>query len=633
MFKSEAMQRIRVYSHKEKLNALVETLYEFGAIHVTQAKHSYLTEYGQALNSFKDISATLIALRSVEKILNLKSKPAARNDVIDPNLSELLKQVQKIDVQKIIELNNEREKQLQELESLQKQLEELAPFAEFDLDKNFASLKSVGITLFQTSSSDGTIQSELKQDGMSASFRTIGKTKYCQLVFEKTKLENASKIITKHASKTISVPSTISAKTFKEELQIVQANVAKVQRRITEITDTLKQTAERDGKEIVAIRASLEIESKKAQLPFNFGATANLVAVEAWIPKQSSDKIQNDLGKKVANSHVEFIETNELPPTKQNNPAGVASFEELVKFFSLPKATELDPTALVAVSFPLFFGMIVGDIGYGLVSLIGAIALKMKISKDDKMMQSIGTMLAASAISSMIFGYIFGEFFGFEHIFGYALHPLIHRAEEHGLALLMALSILFGMIHLAIGYLIGAWQAFAHHHAKHGYAKICWLGLEFSLALFIAGSMQITFLHFIEPAARIITPNITGPLILLSVIGIGVFEGPTALFEIPGLLSNIFSYLRIMALGVSGVIIALILNQITQSISFATPVAIITSLLLLVLFVLGHIGSIALALFESMIQSMRLQYVEFFSKFFEGGGFPFTPLNSKRRGV
>ena len=84
-----------------------------------------------------------------------------------------------------------------------------------------------------------------------------------------------------------------------------------------------------------------------------------------------------------------------------------------------------------------------------------------------------------------------------------------------------------------------------------------------------------------------------------------------------------------MALGVAGVVIALILNKIPESVSFASPVAAITSILLLTLYVFGHLAGIALALFESMIQSMRLQYVEFFSKFFEGGGIQFNPLNSK----
>ncbi len=621
MFKSEEMQRIRAYVDKGATPELVEALYEFGAIHVTQTKPDYLKEYGKTLDTFKDISTALIALRSAEQTLKLKEKPQNLN----AHLAELLKRCEKTKAYKANELNEEKERLKEQLGELEKKSGELAPPALFNLDGNALRVKSAGIALFQTSSNPQVIKTDFgKISNTAISIKQTGDAGYCLVVFDKTNEEFVSRAVSKHAGKIISIPAIDGS--YASELQGVDKQVKETRNKISEINKQLDEIRKTNGREIVSLREALEIESRKAQLPFKFGATNSLIAVEAWIPKKHSTIIEKELSKKVK-AHIEFLQTKELPPTKLVNPIMVGAFEELVRFFSLPKSTELDPTPLVAISFPLFFGMIVGDIGYGLVSLAAAIALKMKTS--GKMMQSIGTMLVVSSISSIIFGVIFGEFFGFEHIFGFELHPLIHRTEEHGLALLMALSILFGMIHVAVGYLLGAYQSFKHNHVKHGLAKISWLILEFSLALYVAANLEVPFLHFIQPLAYIITPNISAPLIILSVIGIGVFEGATALFEIPGLLSNVFSYLRIMALGVSGAIIALILNKILDAISFATPVDIITSLLLLALFVLGHIGSIALALFESMIQSMRLQYVEFFSKFFEGGGIPFAPLNQK----
>ena len=634
MFKSEPMQRIRAYCEKGSEAQVVEALYEFGAIHVTPAKHSFLKEHGAALDSFKDVSTALIQIRTAESILEkvkIKTKKTMFESLENFTLSQLLKKCRDSSVEEVIQLNEENEKLFIEQGNLERKIEEYRPLALFDLlDEKLASVKSVTFTVFQTDSAPKALKEDFaKLQNNSISVKQIGSATYCLVVFDKNQTDQISKIITKHSLSTISIPQ-LQAGGFASEVEKLEFKRVGVKQRIQEIKTKVTRIKEEKGNAITSLRMGLEIESKKAQLPFQFGATNTLIAVEGWVQKKKAASLEAVIGKMVKNVHVEFIETNELAPTKLVNPRPLNSFEELVKFFSLPKSTELDPTALVAVSFPLFFGMIVGDIGYGLVALLLALFIKHK-TKGDYFMQSFGTMLAVSSVSSIIFGVIFGEFFGFEHILGVIeLHPLIHRVEEHGLAILMALTILFGMIHLAIGYAIGAWQAFKHGHAKHGYAKISWLALEASLALFIAGNLKVSFLYFIEPASQVITPAITGPVVLLSIIGIAFFEGPTALFEIPGLLSNIFSYLRIMALGVAGVVIALILNKIPESVSFATPVAIVTSILLLVLYVVGHLAGIVLALFESMIQSMRLQYVEFFSKFFEGGGIQFNPLNPKK---
>ncbi len=118
---------------------------------------------------------------------------------------------------------------------------------------------------------------------------------------------------------------------------------------------------------------------------------------------------------------------------------------------------------------------------------------------------------------------------------------------------------------------------------------------------------------------------------LLALAGIAFFEGPTALVELPGLFANLFSYLRLMALGLSGVIIAGIINQIKldPSTIYAhgfNAGALATFLIFGAIFVASHLGALALGLFESFIQSLRLQYVEFFSKFYKGGGVAFAPL-------
>ncbi|MFH1247511.1 MAG: V-type ATPase 116kDa subunit family protein [Candidatus Micrarchaeota archaeon] len=625
MFKSEEMQRVRVYGEKPNLNGIVDGLYDFGAIHVTQAKHDFMKEYGQVLESFKDISTALIAVRAASQILNIKAKPIET----EMTLQDALGSCQTTGVYKVVQLNEEKEKLLQAKRGLEDLLANIEPLALFDIDRKMMQVKSLGFTIFQTTYSPKVKEDFANVSGTAVSTKVTGKTAFYLVAFEKSQEDAINKLVAKHALKVFQLKSTDS--NFASDVAKAKSEINSINKQLAVIESQFSEISGKNSTKIAAIEKILEAESKKAQLPFYFGETSKLIAVEGWVPKKIVSELETELSRKVKNVYVEFITTSELPPTKLNNPRPISSFEELVKFFSLPKSTELDPTALIAISFPLFFGMIVGDMGYGIVSLLLAILIKNKMAKDDVFMQAFGTMLAVCSVSSIIFGYIFGEFFGFEHIFGIiTLHPIIGRVEEEGLAMLMALSILFGIIHLAIGYILGAYQAFKHNHAKHGYAKLSWLLMEFAFVLFIAGNLKVPFLQLMEPLAEIITPAISGPAMLVALIGIIVFEGVTAVFELPTLISNICSYLRIMALGVSGVVIALILNKIPESVSFADPVSIIVSILLLALYVLGHLAGIALALFESTIQSMRLQFVEFYSKFFEGGGVQFNALSTKK---
>jgi V/A-type H+-transporting ATPase subunit I len=138
----------------------------------------------------------------------------------------------------------------------------------------------------------------------------------------------------------------------------------------------------------------------------------------------------------------------------------------------------------------------------------------------------------------------------------------------------------------------------------------------------------VVFLELIAPAAKMVGALPLGLLTLGSVVALAKLEGAAGLVEIPGLLSNVFSYLRLMALGVAGLVLAPIINQIPLDVNSVAqnPLNIIPFLLFAVMFAVFHMLHLLLATVEGGIQSIRLQYVEFFSKFYKGGGIPFVPL-------
>lgn len=389
----------------------------------------------------------------------------------------------------------------------------------------------------------------------------------------------------------------------------------------------------RDKAEFTEILSKLEVLAKLCTLPLKFGKTKNLVIVEGWIPDNRISTLRKIVEKSTDRiALVEVLETPDLPPSMQDNPSFAKPFERLVSFFSMPQNGELDPTLLIAITFPLFFGLIMGDVGYGIIALLLSLWLGHKFRRG--FISDISKVLMLSSISTILFGFVFGEAFGSEELLGMHLHPLIPRMEAQGTAALAAISIGLGIVQLLSGYIIGLVNALHHRDNRHAAAKLSWITLLLGITLMAlaktatGGAVMGIAAHIVETAAE--------AAMLLGAIGIVATEGMGGGIEIIGLFSNLLSYLRIMALGLSGAILGMVVSRIP--VDFGALVAMLTgaqpfsvgALLTFIAFAtilaIGHAVAVGLGLMEAGIQSLRLHYVEFFSKFYHGGGVPFTPL-------
>jgi V/A-type H+-transporting ATPase subunit I len=177
-------------------------------------------------------------------------------------------------------------------------------------------------------------------------------------------------------------------------------------------------------------------------------------------------------------------------------------------------------------------------------------------------------------------------------------------------------TILTGLVHIGCGFIIGAYNQWGHHR-KHAYAKIAWIGVE------IGGTVAIaSYLGFLPDFAML--PGVG--LLAASAIGLFFTEGIVGLLEIPGLAGNVLSYARIAAVGVVGVVLAEIINEILVP----TPAAGLLVIILLPLLIILHAVNTFIAMFEAIIQGGRLNVIEFRSKFLEGGGVLFDPFSLKK---
>ncbi len=648
------MVKLRIVSPQAHLKPLIETLYKFGAIQVEQ---SSMPELDRPLPSFEEISERLVRLRAVEKRLGI-SEAIAREDS-SLSLEDALKQSEKIDLAALRAIDSELEEIKSGLEKAGARKAELEPFKNLKVSPQFLAKKE-GMLKFaffalkpqaDASESVGRIREALYNYNHEITLAESEGKHYALLAFDRRFDEKVNMIVLKNASKVLPFPQG-AGPSFAGDYAKAAEECKRLSARIAELGHKIENYKAAHQVQIVRLRKTLEAEAVKATLPVKFGRTKNLVVVEGWVLKNSAKGLEDRISKITGQSAIiEEQKTFEEPPSVLKNQANVRPFEFLIKFFSLPKFNEIDPTFFVALTFPLFFGMILGDIAYGAIALI--IAIFLSRAAKNEFLKSISGMMMLSAISTIIFGAMYGEFLGIEietsevlegffHFAGIDASwlvqaiPHIPRMEEAGLAIVISLSLGLGALHLLLGFVLGALNNFSQGHTEHGIGKASWAVFEISAVVAaLTAAMPPAFEGL---GGGLLVRNIALVSAVLALIGIIKFEGGAAALEVFGLMSNVFSYLRLMALGLSAAILANLISRLIAAMDFAgiskmftgeatfDVLQIVLLLGVILLFLIGHALSLALGLFESSIQSLRLEYVEFFSKFYKGGGKAFVPL-------
>jgi V/A-type H+-transporting ATPase subunit I len=349
-----------------------------------------------------------------------------------------------------------------------------------------------------------------------------------------------------------------------------------------------------------------------------FGETDTTFVMAGWIPKSELERVRQELrqsiGEKILVQGLPMtFEMKKRAPVVLNNPRPAQPFESLVNLLALPRYGHIDPTRLMAFFFPLFFGMILGDVGYGLLLLALSLVLMRKIKRG--VAHDISIVLAMGAGWAILFGFLFGEALGTlgEEL---GLHAIWFErtGAEHVLSLLV-MSLIVGAVHITLGLVLGLWEAVQDRSRSLLLERGGMLLGLISLFMLVGVLTQKLPAGFMSPA---IAGIIIGIVLLSTSMGwLGVLMGP---IEFIGLIGNVLSYLRIAAIGLASVYLAKVANDMAGFVG-----NIIVGLILAVLF---HALNLALGAFSPTIHSLRLHYVEFFRKFYEGGGRRYEPFKS-----
>jgi V/A-type H+-transporting ATPase subunit I len=365
--------------------------------------------------------------------------------------------------------------------------------------------------------------------------------------------------------------------------------------------------------------AFLVDEIEAFQVLPRFGETDMTFVLAGWIPTKDFDRVKAALeeavGEKLLVLRLQLSpELKKRAPVVLQNPPAARPFESLVNLLAVPRYGHIDPTRLMAFFLPIFFGMILGDVGYGILLLAISLGLLRKFKSG--VIRDILIVLTIGSGWSILFGFLFGEAFGSlgEELGMRALW--FDRASSEYVAYLLFMSLAVGAVHITLGLILGVWEAIQDRSRSHLLERGgMLLGL---ICLFLIIGVLRNFLPdgFMTPA---IAGLIVGVALLSASLGwLGLLMGP---IEFIGLIGNVLSYLRIAAIGLASVYLAKVANDMAGMVG-----NIIVGVILAVLI---HSLNLVMGAFSPTIHSLRLHYVEFFRKFYEGGGRPYEPFKSQ----
>lgn len=735
MLRPERMSRVSVTGSKRVLTETIETVHDLNLFHITDYDDSWEGfRPGNPMEGAESAAEKLVTVRALESTLGVDREDAGPVRIVDDD--ELETELESIRTQ-VNELDDRRSELRDELRQVRDRISSAEPFADLGIELDLL-VDYDALSVAVGEGDEPAIRTTLSAADEIDAFETYASGDHVAIfVYPAIDIESAL-VGTAFTQYAIPDPADIDAEDPAAYIENLGHREQQLESRLETVERELADLRLEVGGFLVAAEEKLSIEVQKLEAPLTFATTENAFIAEGWIPTRRYDDLETYLHEHIGdrleieelerasyddghaherepvaeNESEEAVATDGgyamsggRPPVLQDNSTAAKPFEMLVGIINRPRYNELDPTLVLFLTFPAFFGFMIGDVGYGILYCLMGFYLLDRF--DSPGFRSLGGVAIWAGIFTTIFGVLYGEFFGL-HELGYIVFGAEGAPMEKGLSpatisfawAWLVVSLLLALVHLAIGYIFGFIDDLHHGIVAATAENLSWLILMVGVWVWIFS----THLQEFKPDLLFTTFNAEGAVVggstvephqvayelgfaglpesvglaalafaavgfVLMIYGEVLHNGKLGIIigalESLNVLVNVLSYARIAAVLLAKGGMAFVVNLLVfgayqlpdgsvyfiynnhgttaeipgeASIMFggllpdttgaAFAVAFIVGALI---FIIGHIIVLLLGVTAAGLQGIRLEYVEFFGKFYEGGGKPYEPFGYERQ--
>ncbi|MFB6360822.1 MAG: V-type ATP synthase subunit I, partial [Halobacteriales archaeon] len=488
MLRPERMSRVSVTGHKDVLDEVIEALHELNLVHLSDYDGRWEGfDPGDPIEGADEASDRLVTVRSIESILDIEAVDADPARVVDDEYEAELEDVR----ERVNELDDTRSEVRDELRAVQEARTAAEPFLDLGIDLDLLSGYDHLTVRVGEGDETGTIEALEAAEGIETFETFTGERTVA--VFTEAPGATVDEALVGAQFTAVEIPDAQGSPT--DYVEDLEYEIDRLEQRLRTVREELEELKLDAARFLLAVEERLSIQVQKAEAPLSFATTDHAFVAEGWVPTARIDELEAAIAS-AAGDHVDVEELERAdydeegfpedaeavtdggetvskevaadggydqpmatagPPVVMDNPVLTKPFELLVETMNTPKYSELDPTVLVWLTFPTFFGFMIGDLGYGIAYML--VGYWMWKRFDSAGIQSLGGVAIWAGFFTMVFGVLYGEIFGL-HVLGdfvWGGHPPMEKglnALDFALVWLFT-AIVVGVLHVGVGYIVG----------------------------------------------------------------------------------------------------------------------------------------------------------------------------------
>ncbi|WP_300796474.1 V-type ATPase 116kDa subunit family protein [uncultured Bacteroides sp.] len=593
------MKKLTFLVYYKEYEQFLERLRELGVVHIF-TKSQGVAENQELQNRIRLAGRYAAAIKFLQGL----------NVVADKHEGEAKSGEKALEL--LTELQNKQQQLAHKRQALEKEIASLEPWGDFEAE-NIERLRKAGYVVNFYICSEKQFNDEWISDYNATVINKIGSKVYFVTITSDKETPELEVEYAKLPEKSLSG--------LKAAVESLFSDINNIESNINELAKKSISDLEVAQKKIYS-----EIEFSKVVLTGDSLADNKLVLLEGWVPEVKSEDVKSFMDNQGAYYEISAPTPEDNVPILFKNDKFSRLFEPIIRLYMLPKYNELDLTPFFAPFFMLFFGLCLGDTGYGAFMVLAVTVYRLMAKNISSGMKPILTLVQILGASTMVCGLLTGTCFGF-NLYDIQL-PFLQKMKET-IALdnqqMFNLSLILGGIQIIFGMMLKAVNQTIQLGFKYAVGTIGWIFVILSSAIAFAGAMEMGgTVHMVFVVAGLLMAylyNSPGKNVFVN-IGLGLWDSYNMA---TGLLGDILSYVRLFALGLSGGILASVFNSLASGMSPDNVIA--GSIVMVLIFVIGHSINIFMNVLGAMVHPMRLTFVEFFKNSgYEGGGKEYSPF-------